>query len=183
MARYKRVSNVIGTMILDTETQESFTEGDSDAWKRYQAWVDSGGVPDSADPPPLRYGETERYEPRVRTTNAASTELMRLPLSVKTGYDITVRVIAVDAGNGAIAKLVIDATLVRLNGAPTLVGRTDSPPHATGGAAGTTAGVSGWAFNPVFAGNDLVMNVVGANNRTVDWRAVVTLTRFSPEGA
>lgn len=184
MARYKLVTPISDELWIDTESEngESFGVSDTKAYHDFEAWLAEGGIPDPADPLPVQYSGDERYIAQVLTQDAAPTELWRYTTSNKTGYDIVVRIIAVDKGNGAIKKMSIDATIARIGATPSLVGRTDQPAHATGGARGTESGIAGWKLDPSFEGYDLVLTVVGAAEREVDWHATIGMVRFAPEG-
>lgn len=188
MARYKHVRHPdggIGRNWLDTETGAVIpNDPDNMDRQRMLQWIAEGGVPDAVDVPevPVEYSADERFVAQVQTASDVPVELWRYPTAQRTGYDIVIRLIAVDSGNGAVRKQSIDATVVRIGASPSLVGRTDSAPHQTGGARGTESGIGGWALNPSFVGYDLVLSVVGAVNRNVDWHATIGMVRFAPEG-
>lgn len=180
---YKVVVDGPNGVWVDLDTGESFFRDENNvAYRKFKEWVDEGNTPEAADPMPVQYSMEERTNTQIETTDATPAELWRYTTDLKTGYDIVARLIAVDRGNGAVRKQSIDATVTRIGTSPSLVGRTDSAPHVTSGQRGTDAGIGGWALNPSFDGTDLVLSVVGAAGRTIDWRVTITMVRFSPEG-
>jgi hypothetical protein len=139
------------------------------------------------DPPPVTHFSDEQPVRAVaRTTSAAPVELWRLPMVIKTGYRLKLDYLAVDAGNGAIKSRHTEATVERINAGPLLIGRTDDAPHATTGAASTTAGLATWTLDAAFStangANDLVLSAIGATGRNVDWLLYGTMLQFSPGG-
>jgi hypothetical protein len=181
-ARYKRVTPLHDELWIDTETGASFGNSETKEYLAYQEWLAQGGVTDDADPLPVNYSDNERHTAQVLTTNSTSTELWRYTTTNKTGYDIVIRIIAVDKGNGAIKKQSVDATVSRIGATPNLVGRTDQVSHTTGGTRGNDAHVAEWQLNPSFDGYDLVLSVVGADQRNIDWHATISMVKFAPDG-
>lgn len=130
-------------------------------------------------PPPLVYTLDIPIRARVRTSGpvATPTELFRTPLRATTLYDVVLRLSAVDRGNGAAKKLVVDMTVKRLNNGGVQVGSTAVlVNHADTQAATWTVGAS-------FPGNDFVITVTGAANRTIDWSLMGTANSYTPDGA
>ena len=168
---------------IDTETG-AHIPGDPSNTDHQQVlkWIEDGGVPDPPDPPALVYSADERHTAQAQTTDGTPVELWRYTTSNRTGYDLVMRLIAVDSGNGAIKKQSIDATIARIGANPSLVGRTDTVSHATGGTRGTDAQVGAWKLDPSFEGYDLVLSVVGVVGRNVDWHVTIGMVRFAPEG-
>lgn len=135
-------------------------------------------VVDAHVPPPVatEFAAAEQIDAVARTTDAAPRELLRFPLAVQTGYDCVLVVMGVDAGNGAVAKLRIDATIKRLNAGPLAVG---SP---TTTVSQRDAAAAGWSVALTFAGNDALVSVTGAAGRSIDWIVRATVARFAPAG-
>lgn len=160
----------------DDGSIESFGPGSSE-YDRYEAWVAAGNTADPADPAPLRFSSEEAISSAVvQTTSAAPAELYRLPMAQLTGYDLSLTLIGVDAGNGAIRKIVASITVKRLTGAPLQVGTTTTlVSHAD-------TGTTGWAIVPSFSGNDGIISVTGAVGRTINWKLYGTMVRFTPAG-
>jgi hypothetical protein len=103
----------------------------------------------SADAGALIFSEAQNLQAKVRTTDATATQLARWTLSTLTGYDVELRLLAVDSANGVIKKIVADLTLERLNAGALLIGQTVLASHQSTGAPATTSGVANWAVSPV----------------------------------
>lgn len=135
-------------------------------------------VVDAHVPPPVatEFAAAEQIDAVARTTDAAPRELLRFPLAVQTGYDCTLVVMGVDAGNGAVAKLRVDATIKRLNAGPLAV----AAPTTT--VSQRDAAASAWAVALTFSGNDALVSVTGAAGRSIDWIVRASVARFAPSG-
>jgi hypothetical protein len=129
-----------------------------------------------AEPPITHFSKTITTSAKVRTSGATSTELLRAALKPLTGYDVNIRLLGVDGGNGAVKKLVVDFTVKRLNAGPVQVGNTTVLVNHTDTAAAT------WTAGFTFDGNDIVIMVTGAANRTIDWGMVANINSFTPGG-
>ena len=178
MARYKRVTPLHDELWIDTETGASFGNSETKEYLAYQEWLAQGGVPDAADPLPPVYNNDAKIRAHVRTTDATPTELYRVTLRAATIYDVEMRVLGVDAGNGATKKLVVDFTIKRVgagNGA-TLVG---TPEYKTDKA---DAAASNWNISPHLDGNDFVVTVTGVAGRNISWTMLCVVDTFSPGG-
>lgn len=112
----------------------------------------------------------------LRTTDGAAHELLRFALELQSGYDVEVRVMGVDAANGAVKKLLVNVTMKRLLGGPQAVGApTTLVSHQDSQA-------SAWAVGFSFSGNDALISVTGAAGRTIDWVCRGSVGRFAPAG-
>jgi hypothetical protein len=135
-------------------------------------------VVDAHVAPPLvtEFAAATETDGVIRTTDGVTHELLRLPLSTMTGYDIEAKVMGVDAGNGAVKKLKVDVTVKRLAAGPVQVGAmTSLVTHQDPAASSWTVGFS-------FSGNDALISVTGAAGRSIDWIARAFVGRFSPGG-
>jgi hypothetical protein len=138
----------------------------------------SQAVVDAHIAPPLvtSFAVAVPIEGIARTTDGLSHELLRFPLATESGYDVEVQVMGVDAGNGAVKKLVVDVTMKRLLGGPQAVGApTTLVAHQDSQA-------SAWAVGFSFSGNDALVSVTGASGRTIDWICRGSVGRFAPAG-
>jgi hypothetical protein len=140
----------------------------------YQAWVALGNV---ASPPPLVYSGDFAVTGRVRTTNATPTEIYRLSLAQLTGYWVDVKILGVDAGNGAVRAMHVEAIVKRLGNGALAIGNVGMPLDVADVAAST------WTVSRAVAGNDVIVTVTGAAGRTIDWQITGTVRSFTPAGA
>jgi hypothetical protein len=145
-------------------------------YRDYLAWVADGNTPLEADPPPVAYNGTSRIEARLRTTDGVAAQVYRATLAARTGYTADLRLIAVDAGNGAARVIKASVAAKRLNAGALLVGT----PVVVANHADT--GAAGWGVGASVAGDDFVITVTGAAGRTIDWLLDGTVTRFGPGG-
>jgi hypothetical protein len=129
-----------------------------------------------APPRVVDFAGTSTIGARTRTTDGAPHELLRFPLAVQSGYDVTARIMGVDAGNGVVKKLKADLTIKRLNAGPSQVGAT------TVAVTHQDAAAAAWALGVAFDGNDGVLSVTGAAGRTIDWVCTGEVGVFTPAG-
>lgn len=127
-------------------------------------------------PPLTKFTQNVTVAAKVRTTDNTPTVLRRVTLSRNTGYDVVLRIIAVDTASFSVKKLVMDFTVKRLGAGALQVGVTAFPVNQSDTAA------SGLIGNLTFEGADLVITVTGATGRTVDWAMLGNLNRFTPSG-
>lgn len=146
-------------------------------YQEYLRWAATpGNTPDPAAPLPVVYSGLHQIDARIRTTNAASTELYRATLAPLTGYRAALTLIAVDAGNGAVRTIEARITAKRLNAGAAFVG------SVTVVADQQDAGTATWVITPSVVGNDFVISVAGAAGRTIDWLLSGHVTSFTPGG-
>jgi hypothetical protein len=184
MAQYQQVA-VNGQVVSIREPlpgggEHSFPV--SSPTSEYTNWLAAGNTPDPPTPPPLIFSEAQNLQAKVRTTDATATQLARWTLSTLTGYDVELRLLAVDSANGVIKKIVADLTLERLNAGALLIGQTVLASHQSTGAPATTSGVANWAVSASISGNDVVITVTGAAGRTVDWLVNGRYATYVPAG-
>lgn len=167
--------NVLGR--LDTGNNEVIFYGSNHRLIDYSEDAAAISVAAAHVPTPmLTFNRTVNVGNKVRTLNATPTELYRAQLRPLTGYDVVIRLLGVDAGNGVVKKLVVDFTVKRLNGAPSQVGGTSVAANHSDTAAAT------WNAGFTFDGNDLVIQVTGAAGRTIDWAFTGSVNSFAPSG-
>lgn len=130
-----------------------------------------------ADPPVIQYSLDRPLEGKVRTTDAAPTEIYRRTLTATTGYAFVARLIGVDAGNGAVRVIHASVAAKRLNAAALLIGTPVVYANHADAAAATWGGVS---VN--VSGNDVVVLVAGVAGRSIDWNLTGTVVVFAPGG-
>lgn len=178
MAIYKLTNNpiIIRTNPDGTTSSIPLNPASTD-YQQYLAWVALGNTPDPADPTPPVYTLDIEIRGRVRTTDATATELYRTTLHTLTAYDVALRLLAVDAGNGAVRKISADATFKRLNAGALQVGTT------TVLASHADAGATAWTIVMAPSGNDVVVTVTGAAGRTIDWGLRGFANSYTPAGA
>jgi hypothetical protein len=148
----------------------------------YTNWLAAGNTPDPPTPAPLVFSEAQNLQAKVRTTDAVATQLARWTLSTLTGYDVELRLLAVDSVNGVMKKIVADMTLERLNGGALLIGLTIPTNHQSTGAPATASGVANWVVTATISGNDVVITVTGATGRTIDWLVNGRYATYVPAG-
>lgn len=122
------------------------------------------------------YTEGAAINRRHRTTNATPTELYRATLAPLTGYRALLRLLAVDAGNGAVRMIEASIVAKRLAGGAALVGAPVVIANHQDAAA------SAWGITATAEGNDFVVTVTGAAGRTVDWLLSGDVVAFTPGG-
>lgn len=113
---------------------------------------------------------------KLRTANAAPTEILRRTLAQTTGYRAHLTLIAVDAGNGNLRSIEAAIVAKRLNAGALLVGTTVVLANHS------DAGAAGWTITPSVSGNDFVCTVAGAAGRNIDWQLSGEVFRFAPAG-
>jgi hypothetical protein len=150
--------------------------------QEYLDWLAAGNTPDPPTPPALVFSEAQNLQAKIRTTDAAATQLARWTLSTLTGYDVELRLLAVDAANGVMKKIVADLTLERLNGGAILIGQTVLASHQSTGGQASISGVANWVVSASISGNDVVITVIGAAGRTVDWLVNGRYATYVPAG-
>jgi hypothetical protein len=130
----------------------------------------------TAPPPVVDYLRTDQTSARLRTTDAAFTELARIVTTPQTVYRATVSIIAIDANDGTTKDSEARLVFKRLAASLAQVGTT----VALGTAADAAA--SSWAIAALPDGTDLRIGVRGAAGKTIDWIAALRLDVFAPEG-
>jgi hypothetical protein len=150
--------------------------------QEYLDWLAAGNTPDPPTPPALIFSEAQNLQAKVRTTDAVATQLARWTLNTLTGYDVELRLLAVDSANGVMKKIVADMTLERLNAGALLIGQTVLASHQSTGAPATASGVANWAVSASISGNDVVITVTGAASRTIDWLVNGRYATYVPAG-
>lgn len=113
---------------------------------------------------------------RLRTTNATPAELYRATLAPLTGYRADLRLLAVDAGSGALRSIHASIVAKRLGNGALLVG---SPVVI---ANHQDAAASAWGITAAAEGNDFVITVAGAASRNIDWLLTGDVVSFTPGG-
>jgi hypothetical protein len=134
---------------------------------------------------PVTQSDKVHGEKTARTVGIQTVEIARFSIPALSISSLDLWMLAVDVGNGAYRKIVASYTIQR-----TGAGVSQSPTSPTiivnqqsGGAAATTANVTGWQLSPSIDGNDIVLSVVGSvAGRTVDWFLEGDLRRFAPGG-
>lgn len=175
MALYKLTQGTGVIKTLPDGFRENFGPGTSE-YDRYTAWLAEGNIPDPADPPTLQFQTDLKLFARVQTTNATATELWRATLAQNTGYSLKLTLLGVDTSNGAIRKIVADATVKRLAAGALAVGVLTTLVNHADAAAAT------WAIAATLQGNDAVVTVTGAAGRTIEWNLAIEVIRFTPGG-
>jgi hypothetical protein len=137
--------------------------------------MNGGYVPLPADPEPIRYSEEVPIRESVTTVGTVPAIIWRLPIKLKTGYDITIRLLAV-SDNGLVWKTVRDFTIKRLTAGPAQVGTTATPVDHR------DTGTSAWTIVPSISGNDGIITVTGSSGRTVSWQIRGSYISFAREG-
>lgn len=130
-----------------------------------------------ADPPPVVYSGRLVIDRRLRTTDAAATEIYRATLAQVTLYRASLELLGVDAGNGNARY--IDAIVVakRVGAGAVMVGAPAVLANLQ------DAGASTWAITATVSGNDFVVTVTGQAARNIDWRLSGCVVSFTPGGA
>lgn len=141
-------------------------EEEAEQQARADAWAASSIV----------YSDALPLSRRLRTTDATPAELYRATLRLMTGYRASLRLLAVDTGNGAVRSIEARTVAKRLAGGALLVGAPVVVANHQDAAA------SAWAVAAEVAGNDFVVTVTGAAGRTIDWLLDGDIVSFTPSG-
>jgi hypothetical protein len=113
---------------------------------------------------------------KVRTTDAAAVEIYRLHTDVQRGYQSTLTLIGIDAGNGAVKSMEGRFVHKRLAANAVQVGAIVilADIHDTAAAS--------WAPNATVSGTDVIFTVAGAAGRNIDWIMGGTIITYAPGG-
>ena len=122
------------------------------------------------------YVGEERNVTRVRTTDAAPTEVFRRTTLPKHLYRGTFSMLAIDAGNGVSKDVEARISFKQVGGAAAQVGSTVVMSQIQDTAAAS------WAIQGASDGADFVVSVRGAAGRTIDWALTGHLALYAPEG-
>lgn len=141
------------------------------------AEIADGDQPQAAAPPPVRYSGSLQVDQRVRTTNAAATEIWRATLAQVTLYRARLELLGVDAGNGNARYIEARIVAKRLSNGALMVGAPAILANLQ------DAGASTWAVNASVSGNDFVVTVAGQAGRNIDWHLSGDVVSFTPGGA
>lgn len=128
------------------------------------------------DPPPKIYFERTELKSSVRTVGTTPGTVFRATLHRLTGYTAALTLIGVDAGNGVVKVVRAVVSVKRLNAGAVLI----SPPTVLSTHADT--GAESWAIAASVSGNDFLITVTGAANRTIDWQLSGEVINFTPGG-
>lgn len=136
-------------------------------------------VVDAHVAPPLIVQFVERIQVTAikRTTDATPTEAFRFTTRTTHVYRATFQIIAIDAGNGVVKDQEARVTFKRGTAAsPVQVGATAALYGAQ------DAGAAAWAIQPSISGADVVISVLGAAGRTIDWSLAGEIIAYAPGG-
>jgi hypothetical protein len=142
-------------------------------------------LPPAADPvvaahtaPPLaiEYAGTLVVDAVTRTTDAALTEVFRLPTTPRRLYRGTFQMMAIDAVSGAAKDVEARLVFRQQAGSAVQVGATVVLATIQDSAA------SNWAIQGSASGGEFVIGVRGAAGRTIDWLLRGSIATFAPDG-
>lgn len=114
--------------------------------------------------------------PPMRTTDDQPHEVFRFSTHAQHVYRTTVRVSAIDAGNGTTRDSEVRMVFKGLAASIVQVGTTVVMSNMQDTAA------AGWRIQPVPQGTDLVIQVTGAAGRSIDWQVTGDVGTFAPAG-
>jgi len=126
--------------------------------------------------PTIRYVGIEGISARLRTTDATPTEALRFPTATKHVYRATLRMTAIDAGNGTTRDSEVRMVFKSLAAGLAQVGTTVVLSNAQDTAAAS------WRIQAAPDGTDLVITVTGAAGREIDWSVTGEIGAYAPEG-
>lgn len=175
MATYTLTPNP--NIVLHTQTGASIPKDTANRdWQQYQQWLATGGVPDPAALPEVRYVNQNDVRVHLRTTTGTAQEVYRIVTALDHLYIADLRMVAIDAGSKdaklAAALLFFKRTQTGLS----QVGATYAPYTMQDTAA------SSWRIVPSPSGTDLIISVQGANGRSIDWMLTGTVENYAPAG-
>jgi len=147
-------------------------------WPAGAAAVVAAHVP---EPPPVVYAGQRIHEARVSTTGVTPKDLFRQDLAPLTGYTARVDVQGIDRANGNMRSIRASIVVKRLNAGAVIVPVTGGALFGLQSDHRDGAGGS-WTVTPAADGNALVITVVGAASRTVDWFCRLSVDSFAPSG-
>lgn len=128
-------------------------------------------------PPPIVYAGVQLIgEPPVRTTDDQPHEVLRFTTFPQHVYRTTIRVSAIDAGNGTTRDSEVRMVFKGLAASIVQVGATIVMSNMQDTAAAS------WRIQAAPQGTDLVITVTGAAGRTIDWQVTGDIGVFAPAG-
>lgn len=126
--------------------------------------------------PIIEFAGTAQVSSIVRTVDDVVTEVFRLDTQPKHIYRVTVRLTAVDAGNGTCKDAEARILFKRLANSVVQVGSTVVISVMQDTQAQT------WNIVPGISGTDFIISVRGAVGRTIDWLLFGDVGTYAPEG-
>jgi hypothetical protein len=131
----------------------------------------------SPDLPPVVFSDEIPVDSGVvRTVGVAPSVILRRTLPPATGFVVELVVIGVDAASFAARVQHARFSVKRQNAGALVVGAPAiDPPQAD-------PATTSWSISGAAQGNDVIISVSGAANRTVDWTARGSVVRFAPGG-
>lgn len=127
-------------------------------------------------PRAIEYGGSRPIDAVIRTTDDVFHEVFRIPTKPMHVYRATVRLTAVDAGNGVTKDTEVRMTFKGLAASLAQVGATAVLYNAQDAAAST------WAIQAAVQYPDLVISARGALGRSIDWLFTGELGQYAPGG-
>jgi hypothetical protein len=175
MAAYALTANP--NIVTHTATGSSIPADPANRdWQQYQQWLATGGVPDPAPAPPVKYINEDQVRVYLRTTTGTAQEVYRITTQVDHLYIAQLRMVAIDAASKDSKMQEALMFFKRANGGLSQVGSTYSPYLMQDTAA------SAWRIQPSVDGTSLVISITGAPTRTIDWMLTGTVENYAPAG-